>query len=49
MSPEDAVQQVTGADKGNLQLLQPEAHTLVITALRGFHKPFLEQRNRDGD
>jgi len=32
-----------------LQLLQPETHTLVITAQRGFHKPFLEQRNRDGD
>jgi len=38
----DAAIFVTGADKGNLQLLQPETQTLVITAQRGFHKPFLD-------
>jgi PAS domain S-box-containing protein len=38
----DAAIFVTGADKGTLQLLNPETGTLVIRAQRGFHQPFLD-------
>jgi PAS domain S-box-containing protein len=33
---------VTGADRGNLQLLEIESGTLIIAAQRGFQKPFLD-------
>jgi two-component sensor histidine kinase len=38
----DAAIAVTGADKGNLQLLDPDAGALTIAAHRGFDAPFLE-------
>jgi CheY-like chemotaxis protein len=33
---------VTGADKGNIQLLEPQSQCLKIAAQRGFEEPFLK-------
>jgi PAS domain S-box-containing protein len=38
----DAAIFITCADKGNIQLYDPLAHGLVITAQRGFERPFLD-------
>ena len=40
---------LTGADKGNIQLLDPESGTLAIVAHRGFERPFLEFVDRVHD
>jgi PAS domain S-box-containing protein len=37
----EAAISVTGADKGNIQLLDPESGSLVIAVHRGFEEPFL--------
>jgi PAS domain S-box-containing protein len=37
----DAAVSITGADKGNIQLLDPGSGALVIAAQRGFEEPFL--------
>jgi PAS domain S-box-containing protein len=37
----DAAIRMMGADKGNLQLLEPSAGTLTLAAHRGFEEPFL--------
>ncbi|HEX5883297.1 MAG TPA: ATP-binding protein [Pyrinomonadaceae bacterium] len=34
--------EIAGADKGNIQLLDPATNTLILTAHRGFEEPFLE-------
>jgi PAS domain S-box-containing protein len=38
----DAAIAITGADKGNIQLLDSKSDTLRIAVQRGFEKPFLE-------
>lgn len=38
----DAAMAITGADMGNIQLLDPELGALRIVASRGFDRPFLE-------
>jgi PAS domain S-box-containing protein len=38
----DAAIALTGADKGNIQLLEPSSGTLTIVASRGFERSFLE-------
>jgi signal transduction histidine kinase/CheY-like chemotaxis protein len=38
----DAAIELSRADKGNIQLLEPHSDALVITAQRGFEKPFLD-------
>lgn len=37
----DAAIELSGADKGNVQLLDPQSDALVIAAQRGFEEPFL--------
>jgi signal transduction histidine kinase/CheY-like chemotaxis protein len=37
----DAAIEVSGADKGNIQLLDPQSDALTIAAQRGFEEPFL--------
>jgi PAS domain S-box-containing protein len=37
----EAAISITGADKGNIQLLDPESGSLVIAAQHGFEEPFL--------
>jgi PAS domain S-box-containing protein len=37
----DAAIEITGADRGNLQLFEPESETLRIAVHRGFDQPFL--------
>jgi signal transduction histidine kinase/FixJ family two-component response regulator len=37
----DAAIELSGADKGNIQLLDPQSEALVIGAQRGFEEPFL--------
>ena len=38
-----AVLELLGADKGNVQLLQPDGETLVIVAQRGFEQEYLDR------
>src|SRR6185312_15674937 len=38
----DAAIAITGADKGNIQLLDPKSDVLRIAVQRGFDKPFLD-------
>jgi two-component sensor histidine kinase len=38
----DAAIEITGADKGNIQLFDPDPGALMIVAQRGFERPFLE-------
>jgi PAS domain S-box-containing protein len=38
----DAAIAITGADMGNIQLLDPTSGTLKVVASRGFERPFLE-------
>lgn len=37
---------LTRADKGNIQLLDPDTKTLVLAASRGFERPFLDYFGR---
>jgi PAS domain-containing protein len=42
----DAAIFLTAADKGTLQLLDPEAGILIVRVQRGFHRPFLDLFSR---
>jgi hypothetical protein len=42
----DLAVRLTGADKGNIQLIDPSTETLVLAVSRGFERPFLDHFGR---